>query len=46
MTGMNPSEFLKTAHISNGMKTVESQELVDEPAGVPLRYKLAVDHYS
>ena len=45
VTGINPSEFLKTAQVQNE-RTLESQEMVDEPAGVPLRYKLAVDQYS
>jgi len=47
VTGVNPSEFLKTANVPVAdKKPVESQSLVEEPASVPMRYKLVVDHYS
>ena len=46
VTGVNPSEFLKTANAPADKQPAESQALAEEPASVPIRYKLAVDHYS
>jgi len=46
VTGVNPSEFLKSSHLEVEKKMDKSQELVEEPASVPIRYNLAVDQYS
>jgi AraC-like DNA-binding protein len=45
VTGINPSEFVKSAQLNDNATPVESPEM-EEPASMPMRYKLAVDHYS
>jgi len=46
VTGVNPSEFLKTTSMPGAIKPFDGGDLVEEPSGTPLRYKLVADQYS